>query len=197
MTEEELGAAGSAAARRPWPDALWIAVPVLAGLVQLLRGEAADAVVFLVPAFLLAADSAGALPRIGGPPRTVTALLPAGTVAAGAVLALTPRHGPADGAAVVLLGVAVLSAAWPDPAVRAPAADAPFRRSAAIWATLALAVAVWELLAFLLGLPSAAASLRHPAISDLLDPVADVPIGRAGLVAAWALAGLALLRRGR
>ncbi|MGN6742564.1 MAG: hypothetical protein ACTHJL_04615 [Amnibacterium sp.] len=72
-----------------------------------------------------------------------------------------------------------------------------FRRSAALWATLAIAVAVWELLAFLLGLPSPTATLRHPAISDLLDPVADLPVGRALLAAAWTFTGLALLRRGR
>jgi len=181
---------------RPWPAALWIAVPVLAGLVQLLRGEAADAVIFLVPAFLLAADAAGALPRVPPAPTASSRLLPLGTLGAGAVLALTPRHGVADGVAIILLGLTVLGAAWPDPPPRIRSADGRFGRSAALWSTLAIGVAVWELVAFLLGLPSAAATLRHPAISDLLDPVADVPLGRAALVAAWTLAGLGLLRRG-
>ena len=37
----------------------------------------------------------------------------------------------------------------------------------------------------------------HPALSDLLDPAVDTPIGRVLAVAAWVLGGLALLRRAR
>jgi hypothetical protein len=171
-------------------------VPVLAGLVQLLRGEAADAVIFLVPALLLAADAAGALPRSRQAQPRARPLLAAGTLAAGSVLVLTPRHGVADATAVVLLGVAALVTGWPDPPERMD--EHPVRlRSAAAWALIALGIAAWELLAFLLGLPSAIASFRHPAISDLLDPIADTPVGRVVLVAAWVLAGLGLLNRGR
>jgi hypothetical protein len=198
MTAAEPGGGPTTTATpRPWPTALWIAVPVLAGLVQLLRGEAADAGIFLVPAFLLAADAAGALPRVTAAAPALPRLLALGTLVVGAVLALTPRHGIADGVGMVLLGAAVLAAAWPDPPRRSAPVNRRFGRSAALWATLAVAVAAWELLAFLLGLPSAAATLRHPAISDVLDPVADLPLGRAALAAAWTLAGLGLLRRGR
>lgn len=191
------GTTETATLRRPWSTVAWVAVPVLAGLVQLLRGEAADAVIFLVPALLLAADAAGALPKPRPSPLRARRLLAAGTVVAGLVLILTPRHGTADAAAVGLLGLAVLAAAWPDPPARLEEQPRRARRSAVLWATIAVAIAAWELLAFLLGLPSATASFRHPAISDLLDPVADTAGGRVVLVTAWALAGLALLNRGR
>ena len=197
MTDPRSEQAVAVRARRPWSDALWLAVPVLAGLVQLIRGEAFDAVVFLVPALLLAADSAGALPRPRRARTRLRRILPAAAVGAGTVLAVTPRHGLADGAAVVLLGVAVLVAAWPDPPRAASGPSPLLRRSGAVWAALAVGTALWELAAFLLGLPSAAATFAHPAISDLLDPVADTVLGRVALVAAWTLAGLALLRRSR
>ncbi len=199
MTEPRLGRGRTAVGpgtARPWSTAVWLVVPVLAGLVQLLRGQATDAVIFLVPTVVVAADAAGAL-RV--PSRSlirVRRLLPAGTVGAGAVLALTPRHGIADGVAVTALGTAVLVAAWPDPPVRSAPESPLLHRSAVVWAGLSIAVALWELLTFLLGLPSPAATIAHPAISDLLDPVADVPAGRVLLVAAWMLAGLGLLRRG-
>ena len=181
---------------RPWATAVWSSAAVLAGLVQVIRGEAADAVIFLVPAFLVAADAAGALPRWTASSGRLRQLLPIATVAAGVVLALTPRHGLADGVAVAALGVAVLVAAWPDPPPKPRPAAPLLHRSGAVWAAVALGIALWELVSFLLGLPSPAASIAHPAISDLLDPVADVPAGRVLLVTAWTLAGLGLLHRG-
>jgi hypothetical protein len=76
--------------------------------------------------------------------------------------------------------------------------EGPARRWAAVlWAWVALAFCIWELAAYLLGRPSAAAEYAFPPLSDLLDPAVTSPFWRIILVAGWLAGGAALLRRGR
>jgi hypothetical protein len=183
-----------AARPSPWSTAAWVAVPVIAGAAQVLRGAWDDALIFLVPAAVLVADAVGLLPRSRATAVRLRRLLPAAVVVAGGVLALTPRHGLLDALAVTVLGVLVLGSAWPEPP---PVPRPPIRRrSAVLWACAVLALTAWELVNFVLGFGSDLATAAHPVISDLLDQVADVPAGRLLLAAAWVAAGLALLRRG-
>lgn len=177
--------------------ALWIAVlAVIAGM-QLLREVPVDAAVFALVALLLALDAAGLLPALPARPRIPPLLLLGVGAAVAAALALAPRHGAAAGAAVAAAGIAAAVLAWPDPGGRAdPGRDpAPLRRAIAGWGLVLLGLALLELVSFLLGRATAETKQAHPAISDLLDPVLDHPLGQAVFAAAWVAAGIGLLTR--
>ena len=159
------------------------------------RGEAADAAIFLVPAFLVARGRRrrpSAVGRVLRPP-------PAGAPGRdGDGRRCARPHAPARprgrcGDDRRRYGRARRRSAGP--ASETTAGDAaPPRIGGGVGGGGPRDRAVGP--ALLLGLPSPAASIAHPAISDLLDPVADVPAGRVLLIAAWTLAGLGLLRRG-
>jgi hypothetical protein len=68
-------------------------------------------------------------------------------------------------------------------------------RSAIAWTAIAIAGCLWEVVSFLLGLPSPAAEAEHPSISILLDPVLDTSEGRIGFLAVWLIVLVWLLRR--
>ena len=119
----------------------------------------------------------------------------------GVPLLLAPLFGIVDLFVLLAVGVATLVIAWPDSSLApgdSDAARAPARRRAAVlWAWVALAFCIWELAAYLLGRPSAAAEYAFPPMSDLLDPAVASPFWRIILVAGWLAGGAALLRRGR
>lgn len=183
--------------------AAWVFILAFTGVFQLFRGAIADGVVFEVLAAGLLADAAGWLPalRERRPPRFVIVITLA---VAAAVLALTPRHGIADGIVLAVAGLLVLAVAWPNHPGRAEkSAEAASRwsprlkRSAALWASLGLAFCLWELTMYLLGTYLPGGRDDFPALSDLLDPLLASPIGRILFAAGWLLGGVALLRRGR
>lgn len=175
--------------------AAWIAILALTGGFQFFRGAPVDACVFLALALALLLDAAGAFRRLPSfswaPPRYP--LLAAAVIAAG-VLAFTPRHGLADGIVFAVGGLLVLFLAWP---TRAPAASpaAGSTRTAILWSAALVAVCIWELTMYLLG-TFVGGRTAFPALSDLLDPLVENPIGRILFVAVWILGGVGLLRRG-
>jgi hypothetical protein len=129
----------------------------------------------------------------------------AGAVAACLLLALTPRHGVVDGIVLVGLGIAVLVGGWPglqgarDRRGEGRAAEPParaIRRTAILWAAVAVATCLWELTSFVLARVLPEQKAQHPAISDLLDPALDQFWFRALFVVGWMALGLALLSRG-
>jgi hypothetical protein len=69
------------------------------------------------------------------------------------------------------------------------------RRAATLWACVGIAVCLWELTMFFLG--AYVDRYAFPALSDLLDPLLDRPIGRILFAAAWLVGGVALMRRGQ
>jgi hypothetical protein len=178
----------------------WIAILFLTGVFQFYRGAVADGIVFLAMAAALLVGETGILNRFDRPhwrPRRIVVII--ALVIAAAVLVLTPRHGLADGVVVVASGVLVFVVAWPNP----PDSDAQpdawstrLTRSAAAWAIIGIAFCIWELGMYFLGL-NAAGRTEFPALSDLLDPILDNPIGRLLAVVAWLAGGVALARRGR
>jgi hypothetical protein len=184
----------------------WIFILVAIGSFQLFRGAIVDALVFLVIAAALLLDAFGTLRSIETRRRSVNRwfvhrwFVIVAIVVSAIVLIVAPRHGIADGVLVVVIGLLALGYAWPDPAVRPPAAQAPvtgvaFARSVWLWASVGIVACLWELAMYLLGnfLPGGRAS--HPALSDVLDPAVDTLVGRILFTAAWLLGGLALLRR--
>jgi hypothetical protein len=185
-------------------DAPWIGILALTSGFQFFRGAQADGLWFAAAAAALALDLTGArrfarTPRL--PPRVVA--FSVGVVIV-ALLTLLPRYSFADGVIVVGIGLSVIPFAWPNP-VDAPAAapavaDAPsraIRRAAILWSILAVALCMWELGSFLLGMPSPSAEYAHPPLSDLIGPLLDDPFWRTVGVTLWVLGGAALLRRGR
>jgi hypothetical protein len=188
----------------------WTLILFTTGLFQLFRGAPVDAAFFLGVAVLLTADAAGLLWFAGtGLPRrgliVVTAIL------LGLLLILVPRHGLPAGILVGVAGIGLLALAWspsappratppkvtPPPAVARSAAarSSGISRSAIAWTVIAIVGCLWEVATFLLGMPSAGATLEHPSISILLDPVLDSAGGQIGFVAAWLIVLVWLLRR--
>lgn len=174
----------------------WVAIVAIIAVVQVVRAEYFDAVVFGVAAVVLAVDVfAGPRIRARRPP---TWTLIAGAVLTGGVLAFAPRHGLVAGIVVIAIGVAAVAIAWPDP-VRDDAPSDPRRvTSAAIaWAVVAVATCLLELGSFLLGRETAQTKYTHPALSDLLNPMLDAWGGTAVFAALWLAVGVLLLSRGR
>lgn len=193
----------------------WVSILLLTGGFHVLRGASVDAVIFLGIGVLLAADAAlgplnsdaldaasvGSAPDASG--RSPSWIVAFG-VLIGAVLALAPRYSPLDAVAVGGLGLLLVPVIWPEPGRAQPdARPAPsprppaLRRAGILWSTLAVVAAGWELSAFFLGLPSAAAAVAHPALSDIVGPLADWAPTRTICVGLWLLGGYALLRHGR
>ncbi|MCU1423510.1 MAG: hypothetical protein JWN36_3161 [Microbacteriaceae bacterium] len=170
---------------------------VLTGSFQLYRAAVADAVVFFAMAALLLVSLTGILDRFDGrrvQPRRL--VLVVGIAIAAGVLVASPRHSVADAIVVSAAGVAALAVAWPNPAVEGGrVADARIRRTAILWAIAGLLFCAWELATYFLGYGMEGRT-AYPALSDLLDPVLNTPLGRVVGVAAWIAGGIALLRRG-
>jgi len=179
----------------------WVAIVALTAMVQFVRAAPIDGTVFSTVAVALLADAIGIVPRVG--PLAAPGRLPAlaGALAACLLLTLTPRHGVVDGIVLVGLGAAALVGGWPG--VRAggrerprPGDTAALRRTAVLWAAVAIVTCLWELTSFVVDRLLPEQKAQHPAISDLLDPALDQLWFRALFVVAWIALGLALLSRG-
>jgi hypothetical protein len=181
----------------------WTIILIITGCFHLYRGAIADGVIFLAVAVALIADAVGVLRfgRARSPGRPPRVVLTVAAAVVGVPLLLAPLFGIVDLFVLLAVGVATLVIAWPDSSLApgdSDAARAPARRRAAVlWAWVALAFCIWELAAYLLGRPSAAAEYAFPPLSDLLDPAVTSPFWRIILVAGWLAGGAALLRRGR
>lgn len=181
-------------------------IVIVTGCFHLYRGAPLDGVVFLtVGAALIASGfmSAPALtpavvpsakPRRYRPaaPRRIGAIgiaLVAGTIAGS-----TGRYSIGEAVLVIVIGLPVLIASWPERRGEfAAESGPPMLRAEWAWAGLGLAVALWELAAYLLeGSPRA--EHAHPSISDLLDPALNIAPARAAFALCWVLTGYALLR---
>ena len=185
-----------------WPVAAWVAILILTGGFQIYRGAPVDGAVFLAMAGALILDLAGILPEPQTTEWRPSRIILIGVLGAAAVvLALTPRHGIGDGIAIAVSGILVFLVAWPQR--DAPAgSDEPgnvwtprMRRAATLWACVGIAVCLWELTMFFLG--AYVDRSAFPALSDLLDPLLDQPIGRILFAAGWLVGGVALMRRGQ
>jgi len=199
------------------PALPWIGILLAICIVQLIRAQAFDALLFGIVALALLADASGLLPvtRLASPPLAVMVLV---AVPVGIALVVSPRHGVVAGLAVALTGLACAPFAWTERPPRPLASASPSRsarqreaqeeeaerrrrvllvRSAVAWAVVAVALCVLELVSFLVGRLSPQSSHDHPAISELLDPVVESWPGRVLFVAAWLGLGIVLVRAGR
>jgi len=181
---------------------VWVGILVAAGAFQAGRGAPIEAIPFAAGALALVGDGLGRMRRADVPvarPSLPGWVVAAGVVVSAALIGLTPEFGWVAGALVTAAGLAAVAPTW---GRRVPgfAVDQAGRRgirtAAIVWAALAIALCLWELLSFFLGLPSARADWEHPALSDLVKPAIDAPLARAALFALWVLAGWAFVRRG-
>lgn len=202
----------------------WVVILLLTGGFHVLRGASVDAVIFLGIGGLLAADAIASVyaprlaPALGEPlgihgrgalepgPWIPNGSMSSGVLGVGAlvgvVLVVAPRYSAFDAVAVGALGLLLVPLVWPEPerqhADAAPTSSpsaAALRRTGILWSLVAVVASGWELSSFFLALPSAAAAAAHPALSDLVGPLADWMPTRAICVALWLLGGYALLRR--
>jgi hypothetical protein len=180
--------------------AAWITILILTGAFQFYRAAVPDAIAFLAMAAALVVGETGLLRRFDRRPWHPRRLVVGALLAVDAVVLLfTPRHGFADGIAIAVSGVLVFLVAWPNH----PTQDHPLppwtprlTRAAIAWAILGIAFCIWELAMYFLGY-GAEGRTEYPALSDILDPVLNNPVGRFVGVAAWLAGGIALTRRGR
>jgi hypothetical protein len=175
----------------------WLFVLVAIGVVQIVRTQWFDALVYAVAAVGVVLVAIGLSPR---PPGWHIALPwlagSAGVVAA--ILCFLPRHSLAMQAAVIGIGGAAIVLAWSAAAVARPGTPTRLTRGilrlALAWALIVVTGCVWELIQFILGLVEP--DSRWFALSDLLNPAVDSVPGRVVFIAAWIAGGAWLLRRG-
>jgi hypothetical protein len=176
--------------------AVWIFILAAIGGVQVFRGAYVDAAIFGVVVVALLADAAGWLPRSESARRLLPpALLIAVLLAAAGILVFTPRHGVPAAIVVGLVGLAALALSWPNPRdVPGPLTRATIRAGIA-WSLAGVVACLWELAMYILGTFSPGGRTTYPALSDLINPLIDVPVVKLLFVTGWLLAGTFLLRR--
>lgn len=186
----------------------WIAILVIASGFHFYRNAPVDGVIYLLLAIALTADAAGLLAftrrsHTSLPPRLTLVIA---AIVLGVPLVITPRYGITDFIIISAIGIGVLIAAWPDPALLVPEPESPhlpevrhaaMTRGAVLWACIGVLVCLWELAAYFLGRGSPAAEYAFPPLSDLVGPMLDSLLGRVVLVGAWLAGGIGLLNRGR
>lgn len=185
------GSHRTGAAHARWPVVCWIAILGLIGVVQIVRAQAFDAIVFFVAAGLVILSSR--MPQRGATGVPLRALvIGAAVLAAG--MSLLPRHSLGMIVGVLATGIAALRIAWPG--TRAGTSQWPpvLRRLGIAWAAILIAGCVWELAQFIIG-EIDPAQPGH-ALSDLVDPMLATALGRVVFIAAWLACGVFLLRRG-
>lgn len=177
--------------------AAWIFILLAIGGVQYFRGAWTDGLIFTVVAAVLVGDATGLLPSTEsgrGLPRPT--LVIAAVVLLSAVLVLAPRHGILAGTTLVVVGVAAVVFAWPDrPRGERDAWTRAVVRAAIAWSVAGVATCLWELSRYIPGTLTPGGRVAYPALSDLLDPFVDIPMGRVLFVIGWVLTGAFLLRR--
>jgi hypothetical protein len=165
-------------------------IVLITGCFHIYRGAPFDGVVFLATgAGLALAETRSPAPIVAGRgerlERTTTIIA---VVLLALVLTAAPRYGGIDVVVVGVLGVAGLVVAATRGDVEPPA------RLGAAWpyAVAGLIAALNELTSYFLQ-TSPVNDRAHPAFSDLMDPIFNVPVGRAVFVLVWLGAGWGLL----
>ncbi|MGB3732278.1 hypothetical protein [Microbacterium sp.] len=187
------GHASSQSARAlRWPVVCWLIILALIGIVQVVRGDAFDAVAFAVAIVLVIAGIL--MPQRAGRHVHTSVVVITATVLT-VTVALLPRHSAGMVAAVLVTGVVALIAGWAGTASAVRPWTPGLRRLAVAWAVILVAGCLWELAQFIVG--RIAPTQPSFALSDLVDPLMDVPLGKAVFAMAWLACGAFLVLRGR
>ncbi|KHL18047.1 hypothetical protein CLV56_1143 [Mumia flava] len=165
----------------------------LAGF-QVMRESPRDLTIFTGATLLVVVGAVLRRPRVAVPRRLLRLAARRSPLAVGIavglvvvavlVLVLAPRESLAIELVAGAIGLVVLLVAWgarddlPGALdARAPGRVRPYRRAATAWVVLVAAFGAWQLVAYEPG----------PTVSDILDPMADAPVGRVVFVVVWLL----------
>ena len=177
----------------------WLPVFIFVVAFHLNRGSMGDAIIFAIGSLLLIADWKRWIPwHMPERPKVSIWVIALVLAISFLVLLTTERNGWQD--IVLLLALAPISVVmvyYRDHGPK-PSATRVMARTKWIWMTLALAMAVAELFAYIF------ASVykddkSFPTVSILVNPILESPVGRAVFLVLWMLIGVGLLqiRKGR
>lgn len=175
----------------------WLAAMSAMAGVQTWRGAYEDGILFFAIVLVLAVDrSTGE--RLGSKlrrPPLKRWMIWAITSALGVVLVVAPRHGTTVFVTMMVLGVVMVAMAWAPVERRSENGEnaSALRRSAWLWASIAVAVCLWEAITFVLSMIASGGSEAHPTVSVLLDPMLETILGRIVFVGLWLAAGAGLV----
>lgn len=193
----------ASAHRGPVSATLWLLTLGVMSAFQFWRGAPIDGAVFAAVTVGLvlergvrmrrAAPIAPAAASVAAPRMPRLAIVVGAAIAAGLAIALGPRTGPMSILIVTGLGIAAVALVWrrePETSTRSAEAH---RRSRRAWATIAIALCLWEAAAYVLSVTVPRGWIGFPTVSLLLEPVVDNGWTRAVLIAAWLSAGVWLV----
>lgn len=174
----------------------WIVVMAIMASFQAWRGTYVDAALFFGLAAMLLIDrlTQGRIfifKKHLVAPKWVTIAV---TSSFALILIIAPRHSVYDLVAFIFIGITVLLLAWEPAPDREKLPHRALVRSAVMWSILAVALCLWEMLAFILSVTTPNGGENFPTISVLLDPFVESLGGRIVFVSLWLAAGLGLLR---
>ncbi len=176
---------------------LWTGVLSIMSGFQLWRGAFVDGVLFAGIVLMLVIDRLTGgriviIRRAADAPRWV--IIGVGVII-GVVLVVAPRHSTPIAFAMAIAGALAVVLAW-TPSGKRPERPAPaYRRSAVTWSLLGVALCVWEAAAYIASVSGGGDDF--PTISVLLDPVVEIPLGRALFAGLWIVGGLTLVQAWR
>ena len=175
----------------------WLPVLVFVTAFHITRGSQVDAVIFAIGCLILIADWKKWIPwQMPERPRISIWLIILVIAISFSVLLLTERNGWQDRVLLLsLVPIAFTMVYYRDHGPK-PGSTKQMARTKWVWMTLALLMAVSELFAFIFATVYRDDS-TFPTISILVNPVLDLPLGRAIFLTLWLLIGVGLLQIGR
>lgn len=174
----------------------WLTILVIICLVQVARQQWIDALIFAVAAALLGVEALGLLRRLDAIPRPALSITIAVGAASAVGLLLAPRHSTAAGLVMVVIAAAALLSTWRSTARESAPWPRALRMLGWWWATVGIVACIWEVLQVALGGLVVNGRVEHPALSDLVNPLLDVQLGKIVFVLLWMTLGVYLVRRG-
>lgn len=182
---------------------LWVVTLSVMAVFQFWRGAPIDGLIFTVIAVVVIVERLVRMRHAASPPaaapearlsdrgRLILVLVVA--VAAALVIIVAPRTGPVSISLVAALGVGAVALVWNHAPRESPRNPRSRRRARIAWASLGIALCVWEALAYILSVVVPRGWIGFPTVSLLLEPAVDFDPSRALLTVVWLAAGVWLV----
>jgi hypothetical protein len=186
-------------ALRPFRDPV-VVILLLAGTFDWLAGNAIHSVLLLAVALGLGKDAVLGEPREVGEPALgrssgLSPIVVLGAVGYAVVVGGFGRYSWPATVAVVIPAATVLGLAWRGPLHARPTPGRVHPAGVLAWASVFVAIALWELTQLLLQPSLTTDSHAHPTLSVLTDPLLATHPGRSAALLLWVALGGFLVRR--